>query len=74
MLTHVFVTNGSYNIFNGAMADVLKTMDSNFGADFHKTDGFKGLEIQVDEEAQELERLKQVRDEGRMYRPVSLSS
>lgn len=55
-------THGSYNIFNEAMADVLEIMDNNFSNEFQKTDAFKTLEKVVDEEAQELERLKKVRN------------
>ena len=43
------------------MADVLKIMDDNFSSEFQKTEAFKTLERVVDEEAQELKRLKQVR-------------
>eukprot|EP00903_Cladosiphon_okamuranus_P012393 g11615.t1 len=49
----------SYNIFNEAMADVLKTMDNNFRNEFHNSEAFKTLERVVVEEAQELERLRQ---------------
>lgn len=50
----------SYNIFNEAMAAVLKIMDNNFSAEFHETDAYKALQKIVDEEAEELERLRQV--------------
>lgn len=54
-------THGSYNIFNDAMAAVLKMMDNNFSAEFQETEAYKNLEKVVEEEAEELERLRRVR-------------
>lgn len=50
----------SYNIFNEAMAAVLQIMDSNFSAEFQESEAYKHLQRVVDEEAEELERLRQV--------------
>ncbi|CAN0158874.1 unnamed protein product, partial [Scytosiphon promiscuus] len=48
----------SYNIFNEAMVAVLKIMDSNFSAEFQQSQAYKSLQKVVDDEADELERLR----------------
>lgn len=50
----------SYNIFNEAMQEVVHIMESNFSTAFHNTDGYKKLEKKVQNEADELERLRKV--------------
>jgi len=42
------------------MAAVLQIMDSNFSAEFQESEAYKNLQRVVDEEAEELERLRQV--------------
>lgn len=59
--------HGSYNIFNDAMAAVLKMMDNNFSAEFQETEAYKNLEKVVEEEAEELERLRRVRCKYKLY-------
>lgn len=56
----VVCTTSSYNIFNEAMAAVLKMMDTNFSAEFKESEAFKNLEKVVEQEAEELERLRKV--------------
>ncbi|CAM9494903.1 unnamed protein product, partial [Ascophyllum nodosum] len=51
----------SYNIFNDAMASVLKMMDNNFSAEFKESEAYRNLEKVVEEEAEELERLRRMR-------------
>lgn len=55
----------SYNIFNEAMVAVLKIMDNNFSAEFQQSQAYKSLQKVVDDEADELERLRKVRQDAR---------
>lgn len=54
------LSSPSYNIFNEAMSAVLVMMDGNFSAAFKRTEGYKKLEKHVQDEAEELERLRKV--------------
>lgn len=50
-----------YNIFDEAIAEVLKVMEVNFKADFERTMEFRRLTRAVEREARELAVLRQVR-------------
>ena len=55
------VSHSSYNIFNEAMTAAVAIMDTNFSVAFKGTEAYRQLEANVKTEAEELERLKQVR-------------
>lgn len=46
---------------------VLKIMDSNFSAEFQQSQAYKSLQKVVDEEAEELERLRKVGQDAHIY-------
>lgn len=50
----------SYNIFNEAMSVAVTMMDTNFSAAFKRSEAYKQLERNVQDEAEELERLRKV--------------
>ncbi|CAM9985103.1 unnamed protein product, partial [Ectocarpus fasciculatus] len=50
----------SYNIFNEAMSVAVTMMDTNFSAAFKRSEAYKQLEKNVQDEAEELERLRKV--------------
>lgn len=55
------------------MAAVLKMMDNNFSAEFQETEAYKNLEKVVEEEAEELERLRRVRCQCAPLPPLNTS-
>ena len=49
------------------MASVLKMMDNNFSAEFKESEAYRNLEKVVEEEAEELERLRRVRSGAYLF-------